>query len=162
MRSSRTWGPMQFRKRRDIKVPVGELDVVAKNGIIGSLWGTEKRRIIVEKMRFQYTALDRKGDEIAGEIDAADDVEALAELRKTGIYPIRLSEQENDSRGNPGVAAEEKSQSPQDNDNGKKGCSSLDDPKHSEEFTVVATEEVDNHALPEASLIDDAYDNPSQ
>ena len=42
--------------------------------------------------KFSYTAVDAKGKQATGTIDAADQNDAIAQIRQQGLYPQRLDE----------------------------------------------------------------------
>jgi type IV pilus assembly protein PilC len=51
---------------------------------------------------FHYTALDAKGEQANGEIDAATEAEAVQKLRAQGLYPTHIAE---DGKGKPGISS---------------------------------------------------------
>ena len=55
---------------------------------------------------FQYTALDGKGEQTTGVLSAANEAEAIQQLRAQGLYPTQLQEQ---GKGKKGKAAPAKS-----------------------------------------------------
>jgi type IV pilus assembly protein PilC len=44
---------------------------------------------------FQYTALDAKGEQTSGTLQAATDAEAIQMLRSQGLYPTQVVEEGN-------------------------------------------------------------------
>ncbi|MFM2198519.1 MAG: hypothetical protein RLZZ505_1951 [Verrucomicrobiota bacterium] len=51
---------------------------------------------------FHYTALDAKGEQANGELEAATEAEAVQKLRAQGLYPTHIAE---DGKGKPGIAS---------------------------------------------------------
>ncbi len=49
---------------------------------------------------FEYIALDARGEETTGNIDASDEADAISQLRKSGLYPTQVA-----AAGKGGVAA---------------------------------------------------------
>ena len=45
-----------------------------------------------ERVKFEYLAMDGSGRELKGTIPAVDDVEAVAKLKKQGLFPIEVWE----------------------------------------------------------------------
>jgi type II secretory pathway component PulF len=53
---------------------------------------------------FSYTAVDARGKQANGKVDAADQNDAIAQIRQQGLYPQRLDEAREDTK----VVAEDK------------------------------------------------------
>ena len=48
--------------------------------------------------KFSYTAVDAQGKQANGVIEAADQTEAIAQIRQLGFYPQRLDEKRDDEK----------------------------------------------------------------
>jgi type IV pilus assembly protein PilC len=51
---------------------------------------------------FHYTALDAKGEQANGELEASTEAEAVQKLRAQGLYPTHIAE---DGKGKPGISS---------------------------------------------------------
>ena len=49
--------------------------------------------------KFSYTAVDARGKQATGSIDANDQNEAIAQIRQLGLYPQRLDESKDSGKG---------------------------------------------------------------
>src|SRR5579871_3082074 len=54
---------------------------------------------------FSYTAVDAQGKQATGTVDAADQNEAIAQIRQLGLYPQRLDEKREEASGKASKAA---------------------------------------------------------
>jgi type IV pilus assembly protein PilC len=67
--------------------------------------------------KYQYSALDHKGEMKTGSVEAASEAEALEQIRGAGLYPTEIVEA---GKGKLQNAPKKKKSKSQGNDGGKK------------------------------------------